>query len=620
VLVDGSVPPPEVVWKKHVALLVYLALSPGRRRARDHVLGLLWPEKDERHARHSLNEALRRLRHALGQDRLTTVGDSIELAGDALHVDALEVDGAVQLERNVGPRVDGAFLEGLAIDDAPAFEEWLAVQRLRVRSQAVGMHVDAGERALAASRFDEASDQARRALALHPLAEGAARLAIRAAALAGDPASALEIYHAFGRRLEDDLGEHPSRELAALADRVRGRRWRRRSAIHTDAAPPLAGRHEVHAQVFGLLAGLGRGSRTVVMTGPAGMGRSRLLAECIDRLNLEGTVVADAYPLAGDRDIPWSALRQIMRRGLADAPGLPAAAPTALAVLAAVVPELATRVYPGAALDTSHVAEALTAVLRAVAEESPLALAIDDAQNADPPSLTALGAAVAALRHLPIALLVTGPDDARRVPAALGELLSAVGRTLPGVVVRLAPLSADDVGELVRGMAAWCADDAQRQRLARRLAFESAGSPLLAVTMLHGLRDVAALRDDATQWPPARVTMEAPVPMDIPALIRAVTAARIRHLPERERTVLLAASAGGEAFEALHLSKVVDLSHDEFDAALTELERLRLVRFDGEHYMTEAPLIGRVVLEEFATAGERRRLRDRWEAARQVPR
>jgi DNA-binding SARP family transcriptional activator len=58
---DGGPAPPELLWRKHLALLVYLARSP-RGRTREHLVGLLWPEKPEAAARHSLNEATRVLR------------------------------------------------------------------------------------------------------------------------------------------------------------------------------------------------------------------------------------------------------------------------------------------------------------------------------------------------------------------------------------------------------------------------------------------------------------------------------------------------------------------------------------------------------------------------------
>ena len=42
VSVDGSPAPPELLWRKHLALLVYLARSPRQTRSREHLIGMLW--------------------------------------------------------------------------------------------------------------------------------------------------------------------------------------------------------------------------------------------------------------------------------------------------------------------------------------------------------------------------------------------------------------------------------------------------------------------------------------------------------------------------------------------------------------------------------------------------
>ena len=70
VTVTGADAPPELLWRKHVALLVYLARSPRRRRTREHLVGLLWSDRDEKQARHSLSEALRVFRRVLGDDQV----------------------------------------------------------------------------------------------------------------------------------------------------------------------------------------------------------------------------------------------------------------------------------------------------------------------------------------------------------------------------------------------------------------------------------------------------------------------------------------------------------------------------------------------------------------------
>ena len=51
VSVNGAAAPAALKWRKNVALLVYLARSPKRARARDHLIGLLWGDKADQRAR-----------------------------------------------------------------------------------------------------------------------------------------------------------------------------------------------------------------------------------------------------------------------------------------------------------------------------------------------------------------------------------------------------------------------------------------------------------------------------------------------------------------------------------------------------------------------------------------
>src|SRR5436309_1381556 len=87
VTVDGADAPPELLWRKHLALLVYLARSPRRSRTREHLVGLLWSDRDERQARHSLSEALRLFRRILGDEQVHADVDQIRLGADAVTLD-----------------------------------------------------------------------------------------------------------------------------------------------------------------------------------------------------------------------------------------------------------------------------------------------------------------------------------------------------------------------------------------------------------------------------------------------------------------------------------------------------------------------------------------------------
>src|SRR5256885_13030447 len=97
--VDGSVTgagaPPALLWRKNLALLVYLARSPKRLRTREHLVGLLWADKPEKDARHSLNEAVRVLRQSTGGG-LESDAAQVRVAPGAveLDTDALEAFAA----------------------------------------------------------------------------------------------------------------------------------------------------------------------------------------------------------------------------------------------------------------------------------------------------------------------------------------------------------------------------------------------------------------------------------------------------------------------------------------------------------------------------------------------
>ncbi len=611
-LVDGHAAPPEVLWRKHLALLVYLALSPSRRRTRDHLLGVLWAEQPESSARHALNQAVLRLRRALGENRLHSETDALALNDVHLDVDALRfAAGAERTPDDALALLRGDFLEGFHVEDAPEFDDWMTRERERYRALAASALVAAGERRLTLGRFAEAGDAARRALALTSRSEPAIRLLMLAAALAGDAATALTAYHEFAGRLEQEVRESPGRALTALAERIRTQTWRP-AGVGQAAAPPLVGRERVHRDAFETVAqGLAQGPRALVVTGPPGMGRTRLLTECARRLVLEGALVVQARPVESDQDAPWSALRLLLRAGLAGAPGLPAARREALGALAGLVPELAERFPPREVRDVADMATALADVLTAVAEERPIALALDDAHWADGASLAALGSAAATLKAVPVVLLLTVVQGVSDPPRELLRLESEVGRAVPGVTVRLGALSQEDLGPLVAALAPWCRDDAERDRLTRRVAFETGGNPFFAVTLLGALAKATALQADLAAWPPPRGTLDTPLPFSVPSLVQQAIAIQVGELGPDELAVLRAASICGQALDLELIAHVAERPLATVERALPAFERRQLVTFDGRRYTFVAPLVAEVVRVECITRGERRRLERR---------
>jgi len=598
----GGDPPPDVLWRKHLALLIYLALSPQHTRTRDHLLGLLWPEKTQDKARHSLNEAVRRLRAGLGSERLVSEGETLRLSGAALDVDALR---STEL-------TEGDFLEGFGLGDAPAFEDWAAAQRSKFRAAGVESLLKQGEAALGENRLRRAREAGRRALALDSSSEMAASLLMRAAALAGDATAALAVYHQFRERLREDMGEDPGQELQALAERIRTRKWRRASAQMADIDPPLVGRSDVYATAFALLEeALKSGGRCLVISGDPGMGKTRLINECAERLALAGAVVVRARPLESDHDSKWSTLRLLARSGLAAMPGAAGADPRALGVLAGLVPELAERFEPAAAQDAGDVSAALASLLGAVAEEQPVGVLLDEAHLADGNTVAALEAAARSLGAAPVILVLAVDPSASTIPRELLRLMGEVGRGVRGASVRLDPFGTDDMRDLVAALAAWCEGPEQVERLARRITFEAGGNPLYAVTLLRGLDRTTTLKEDLVSWPPQAATMEGALPFTMPQLANMAVVARVAELDEESQAVLKAASITGVALDLPLIAALAESPLERVEEVLDLLEQRRLVVYDGTRYTFSAALIPQVIRGECITSGQRRRLRKR---------
>src|SRR6266704_3132636 len=590
-------PPPELLWRKHLALLVYLARSPRKSRTREHLVGLLWSDRDEKQARHSLSEALRVLRRVLGDAGVQADVDQVRLAADGVTLDcdrfaALaargEWDAAAAL-------VEGEFLEGLSLPGANEFESWLGTERALWRALALDALVKSAEAALARGDAAGAARAALRAAAFDPTSEPAARAAMRALALAGDRAAALRAADALARALRDALDAAPSPETMRLVERIRDARVGRRVLAAPLAArprPPLLGRSAELADVAAAWERAKAGRVLVVLAG---------------RARLDDATVAAARAVPADREREWSAVAGLLAGGLTDAPGLASAAPAALASLGALDPALGARFRT--AEPPVPLGDALVAAAVAAAEERPLLLALDDAQWLDNATLAALPALArdSARRRVLLVLGVArgAPEGGERFDV----LRARLGRDLEGSVVRLGRLNA----AALRRLAAWAVPAygaEELERLVRRVERDTAGIPLLAVAMLEALAAGYRLSPDATAWPSAARTLIDSLPGDLPPAVVGAVCLRFRNLPAIAQRVLGAAAALGGRVDAGRLARATGLDHVAVAQALDVLEWERWLAADARGYVFAAPIERDIVLQEMITPGQARRYRD----------
>jgi DNA-binding SARP family transcriptional activator len=120
------------VQQRRLALLALIAASPGQSISRDRLLGLLWPERDERSARHLLADSLYVLRRALGDDAIVASGESLRLSPELVWNDVVEFRTALAEERwsDALQLYRGDFLEGFFVRNAVEFDLWAKASSL----------------------------------------------------------------------------------------------------------------------------------------------------------------------------------------------------------------------------------------------------------------------------------------------------------------------------------------------------------------------------------------------------------------------------------------------------------------------------------------------------------
>src|SRR5262249_50614447 len=129
--------------RKVRALLGYLALAP-RPKLRSHLCELLWDAAND--PRSELRWCLTKLRSVIDEAarrRLITDGPWVSIDVSAQDVDAIAfsqsidkaiAEGSVVDLKHLTSTIHGEFLEGLAVDRSPMFDNWLHGQRHRFTS------------------------------------------------------------------------------------------------------------------------------------------------------------------------------------------------------------------------------------------------------------------------------------------------------------------------------------------------------------------------------------------------------------------------------------------------------------------------------------------------------
>lgn len=578
----GPEPPATLGPGKPLALLVYLALAPERSASREHLLDLLWSDVDPDKGRAALRQTLYEIKRRLGDGVLTTAKESIRLAATIESDRGIFLDAVSsgELERAVGFYA-GDFLPSFALPGGAEFERWADAERFQLRSTFIRAAESLVRCWLATTRLREAQDLARRVRDADPINESGWRLVLETLLAGGDSLRA----NVEADRLEQMLAEEGREADPSTRSTLRlVRQGPNGGSVDSPAAQELftelVGRErEFAAMLHQWEAARRGGARHVHMSAPAGIGKSRLLADLHTRLRVlrARVVMVRAHP--GERRIPYS-LAADLAEALATLPGAAGISPSAAATLVDLCPSLSSRLSaqpqtPDASAAMRHRLVAIEELVAVVAEERPLAILIDDLHWSDPESRQVLEGVVGRLPTAPVVVITAS----RPVPQGVLHTPATVRLELP-------PLTVSQVAELIASVAS-VPDATWSRNLPGALHAATGGSPLLARETLHLALDRRLLSIASDGW-------LCPDPPQLWSVLASGSALsrRIDSLSPAARLNLLLLSIAGTPVPSSTLAAGTGDSRHSATGGLAELEQRGLAHRDGESWQPAHDEIG----------------------------
>ncbi|AMW05419.1 hypothetical protein GEMMAAP_12635 [Gemmatimonas phototrophica] len=445
-------------------LLLRLIYAPNMAVRRDQLLRELWPDQEELRQRGNLRQALYKLRG---------MGVQTTLRGEMVYLESAQVRRTFALTPSValfdrditnGSDPYGVFLPGF-VPPSPELREWYDQTREALHGDVRRVLADVLRARRERADWSGTQMVARWLLQLDPLNEDGTLGLAECVAMTGSKAEAVAIID----RYLQELGAHAG-DIRLPATMLRKRfveppRRRRSVALVTDKH--FVGRDEELSELtMSLRRARWHDGSAVVLHGPPGIGKSRLMSEVLKVAQLEGYsgVVMECRESIVGR--PLGALIEILP-DLLGAPGAMGCAPESLALLRKLLgpaaepeqPDAPDAAVPPAGLSPAERVEwvlrtiraqsirhAMVDLFAAVSDERPIFLLAEDVHWMDDATWEVLSDVVQRVNEMRVFIVLTSRFATIREerPARLPVLLT---------FRRLAPLASVSLRAMMHSVA-----------------------------------------------------------------------------------------------------------------------------------------------------------------------
>ena len=620
------------------ALLGLLLLNPGRVVSADEMIDRLWAGASPHDALGTLQVHVSRLRKSLldNQAGIELVsrkpGYVAELDLEELDVTSFEhllAEGRAAMTAGRVVQAAAALSESLNLwrgsvladvtFSGPAIAEIARLEEARLRSLELWAEAE-----LAAGHHKEMVSRLEALVAEHPLQEqlwSARMLALYRADRQGD---ALLAFQELRTLLSEELGIDPSPAIRQLHESILRQEpsldWTpvdgsgdgdggKLLAVESIPLPPefvacepqdFVGREPEMSWLRGIWDQvLGGRAQLALLTGDAGIGKTRLAAHLAYGLHNDGATV-----LLGrcdeDAIVPYQPFVEAIRRYV-----LSSSTETLrerlgerrASELARLIPELRERIPdlpepPRGEAETQRyrLFEAIASFLFDLSVGSPLLLVVDDLHWADRSTLLLLRHLVRQGESARILFLASYRETEAGSGNALADLLADLRRERIGERLRIEGFSFPEVAEMCRHYV-HSTEDLPTPVFVEALRRETQGNPFFIDEVLRHL--VVQTPEGAKPWASAERVDE----IDMPESVREVVGRRLLRLGRDTRDLLSIASAIGSEFDVDLVEKLMDASGERILDAIEEAVEAGILIDHQTRYVFSHALLRRTLYD-----------------------
>jgi DNA-binding SARP family transcriptional activator len=592
----------------HQALLAYLILHAGQQHTRQHLAFTFWPDSTESQALTNLRKALHTLRQALPDadcylditrrtvqwrmDAPCSVDvwafeSAVNRAAQTTHIRARQTD----LEQ-AASAYQGDFLPGYYDDWILAARETQRARYLGALDQLIRLHEEQ-------RRYTEAISLAKTLLREDPLHEAAYRRLMRLQSLNGNVAGALRTYHTCSSVLQRELGVEPGAATLETYERLL-QLQAPASPLSPNRLPLIARQRAWKGMQTAWRHSQSGGAKFVLLSGEAGIGKTRLAEEMLDWAQRQGIITLSASSYAAGGSLPYAPVADWLRAAEANnlLAGLPdkwlVEASRILPELTLARPDLAQPVPLTESWQRQHLFRALA--LAVLHSKRPILFFVDDLQWCDIDTLEWLQFLLHFDRQAPFLLL--GAARSEEVPD--GHPLTALDQNLrkEDLLLKL-ELERLDL-PATRALAEQVTGQAMEEEQAALFYNDTEGNPLFIVEMARAGWQGAA----NNQQPAAQI--EGQTMARLPEKVRLVIQQRLAALSPAARDLTGLAAIIGRTFTYDLLAATGDGDETALVRALDELWQQRIIREQGaEAYDFSHDKLRQVAITSLSAARQR---------------